>query len=200
MRSLVLILLICLGGTDETENAKGCDGMCEKTQLASIFLTAKLDPSMIQATLAELKRVMHSDQPYALSAATYYWRLKEWSRFLTDDDPRAWSDFILDHEPTMVYVEDETCLVFYGGFAYAVGSQFQRTGWFITEITRHDMEMEHRGNEDKDATWEIKRIKFKKPYFQPLTVGPDGFSKMLRIPIVPIEKILENWQGKRRKP
>nr|MDJ0838455.1 hypothetical protein [Acidobacteriota bacterium] len=76
---------------------------------------------------------------------------------------------------------------------------FQRSGWFITNLSPHGMDIEHRGNEYHEATGEVKHITFKKPFLKPVVVGPDGFSHMREFEPIALEELKAGWKARQKK-
>lgn len=147
---------------------------CENQRLAVLAFNAKLDPSRYTAAVDELTDLKEKGN---VTAALRLWELEKWATFHKEDDPHRWPQALSEYRPTMVFTDSNGhCTAFWGGFAYSVGSQFQKTGWFITEMNETGMELEHKGNEIHPPTWEKRRVTFKQPYLKPHLVGPDGFS------------------------
>ncbi len=196
-------ILLCTGPIGREPEKQTCPpDCCEHRRLSQLVINAKIDPAGIPAALEELAKVKDDYvHDHHFIAALYFWEMKEWSRFLIEDDPKSWPDRIEQTSPTMVFVNDvDRPMVFYGAFAYTIGSQFKRTGWFITEITPDGMEIEHQGNTYIEPTWEVKQVTFKRPYLRPILIGPEGFSKMADLPRMDWETLQNNWTAETRNP
>ena len=121
----------------------------------------------------------------ATIAAVIRMDLARYARFYDhQSDPLKWPSPIWS-QPTAVYLHDNHAAVIYGGLAYSIGSQLGRSGWFIDQIAEDGMMLEHRGHEHMEGRWKTRWIPFKTPYLLPLAVGPEGFTKIVDLPIPP---------------
>ncbi|MDJ0836540.1 MAG: hypothetical protein QNK37_08480, partial [Acidobacteriota bacterium] len=145
-----LSFIIC---TDQNKQEHQHEHACGNAHVRALILDAKIDPSRVQTALDEIDVIMWDDDSEikaSFVAAIYRSELADWYKFqLYQDQPRNWPDRLKQREPTMVYQNPDNgeCVAFWGGFAYRLGSQFQRSGWFITNLSPHGMDIEHRGNE-----------------------------------------------------
>lgn len=185
-----LSLLVC--SAPALEEKTECTHECEKARLMDVVLNAKLDPSTLPTAIETLEAAAENG-PLIWSAQTLLSELRMWANFYNHDAPKTWPT-VEQSRPNMVHVDgDGMCTAFFGGFAYQVGSQWGRSGWFITEITGEDMEIEHRGYHDTPGTYERKRVTFTQPFIKSFLVGPDGFTRWPSIPPRDWKDYAENW-------
>ena len=180
MRYKILGLLAIAALTFYTSTGKHeHERACGNSYLDQLVIQGKIDPRALSRSLDELDRIADGKGPQSMQAHLRKFDLEDWGAFRYSSDPRDWPERLEEREPTMVYQNPDTgeTTVFWGGFAYSVGSQFRRSGWFIDSFHQGGMTIEHRGTRYNEPTWEIKEITFRDPYIKAYHVGPEGFAR-----------------------